>query len=387
MRERFSEKARRALMFARYEAQQLGDRSIAGEHLLLALLREPEIDALASTRHVNLAAVRDEIARGNRRPAHSEPDDEGLGEEARRILQLAGEEADASAERLVDARHILFAILRDGRSLAASILTAQGITLDLARNESRTSPVRRAPGVDIAPAAQRPSGSRETGTNEAWTLEGFTLTQALSRAAARGPMPFPESRIDLPSSVDAHARYDFVLTLAPSEHHADRGDLMLRGIERYFGVAIELLERATDVYMLTSVDNPEAALKRSAEDFGGGFVSFSSMQFSMTDSDGMPPTLGAFQARFPTPESWRAAMAGAAIESVSISNGSMEFFCHTLEEALGRPVIDETGLEGGFDIELPGEAGDLIDRLRRDLGLVLTPGHRPVPWLNVRASG
>jgi uncharacterized protein (TIGR03435 family) len=384
--ERFSEKARRALMFARYEAQQLGDRSIAGEHLLLALLREPEIDAVVATRNVNLAAVRDEIEGAHRQQADSDPDDEGLGEEARRILQLAGEEADASAERLVDVRHILFAILRDGRSLAASILTTHGITLDAAHSESRRPFVRREPGVYIAPSAQRPNGARETGTDEAWALEGFTLTQALSRAAARGPMPFPESRIDLPSSVDARARYDFVLTLAPGEHHADRGDLMLRGIERHFGVAIETLERATDVYVLTSVEGPQAALKRSAEDFGGGFVSFSSMQFSMPDPDGMPPTLEAFQARFPTPESWREAMAGAAIESVSISNGSMEIFCHTLEEALGRPVVDETGLEGSYDIELSGEAGDLIERLRRDLGLLLTPARRPVAWLSVRAS-
>ena len=386
MLERYSEKARRLLMFARYEARQLGDKSIAGEHLLLALLREPEIEALAATRNVSLASVRDEIEGGNRRLADAAPDDEGLGEEARRILELAGEEADASADRLVDAPHILFAILRDGRSLAASILTAHGITLDLARNESRTPQPRRAPGVYIAPTEQPSDGARETGSDEAWALEGFTLMEALSRAAARGPMPFPESRIDLRSSGDTRARYDFVLVLAPGEHVADRGDLMLRGIERYFGMTVELVERATDVYVLTSVDAPQAALKRSAEGFGGGLASFSSMQFSMTDPDGMPPTLEAFQARFPTPESWREAMAGAALESVSVSNGSIEVFCHTLEEALGRPVVDETGLEGSYDIELSGAAGDLIDRLRRELGLVLTPERRPVAWLNVRAS-
>src|SRR4029079_15979457 len=97
---------------------------------------------------------------------------------------------------LVDARHMLFAILRDGRSHAASILAAHGITLDLARAESRTPLVQRAPGVYIAPTEQRSEGARETGTDEAWPLEGFTVTQALSRAAARGLLPFPESRID-----------------------------------------------------------------------------------------------------------------------------------------------------------------------------------------------
>jgi uncharacterized protein (TIGR03435 family) len=383
--ERFTEKARRLLMFARYEARQLGDNSIAGEHLLLALLREPEIEALAATRDVSLANIRDEIAHGNRRLADPDPDDDGLGEEARRILRFAGDEADAAAERLVDARHVLFAILRDGRSLAASLLTAHGITLGFARRESQTPLVQRAPGVYIAPTELRSDEARETGSDEAWALEGFTVTQALSRAGARGLLPFPESRIALPSSVDARARYDFVLVLTPGKHD-DRGELMLRGIERHFGMAVEVAKKVTDVYVLTAVAGAHASLKRSAEEGGGGMSHFS-VQFSMADPDGMPPTLEAFQARFPTPASWREAMAAAAIESVSLSNGSMEFFCHTLEEALGRPVVDETGLDGGYDIELSGERGELIDRLRRELGLVLTPDRRPVAWLNVGASG
>src|SRR6185295_18800947 len=58
--ERYTEKARRLLTFARYEARQRGDKPIAGEHLLLALLREPEIEALAATRNVSLANIRDE---------------------------------------------------------------------------------------------------------------------------------------------------------------------------------------------------------------------------------------------------------------------------------------------------------------------------------------
>jgi len=382
--ERYSEKARRLLMFARYEARQLGDTSIAGEHLLLALLREPEIEALAATHNVSLPNIRDEIAHGNRRLADPDPDDDGLGEEGRRILQVAGDEADAAAERLVDARHILFAILRDGRALAASILTAHGITLDLARRESQTPLARHAPGVYIAPTALRSDEARETGSDEAWALEGFTVTQALSRAAARELLPFPESRIDLPSSVDARGRYDFVLVLTPGKHD-DRGELMVRGIERHFSMAVEVADKVTDVYVLTALDGPHAALKRSTEEDGGG-MSHVSVQFSMADPDGMPPTLDALQARFPTPESWREAMAGAAIENVSVSNGSMAFFCHTLEQALGRPVVDETGLDGGYDIELSGERGELIDRLRRDLGLVLTPERRAVPWLHVRPS-
>jgi uncharacterized protein (TIGR03435 family) len=146
------------------------------------------------------------------------------------------------------------------------------------------------------------------------------------------------------------------------------------------------VQRDTDVYVLTAVDGPHPGLKHSDADAGGGFSSFSITQFAMTDPDGAPPTLEAFQARFPTPESWREAMTGASIDSISLSSGSMDLFCHALEEALGRPVVDETGLEGGYDIDFSGETGELVDRLQRELGLVLTPERRPVTWLSVRQS-
>jgi ATP-dependent Clp protease ATP-binding subunit ClpA len=40
MFERFTEKARRTVFFARYEASQLGSQEITSEHLLLGLLRD-----------------------------------------------------------------------------------------------------------------------------------------------------------------------------------------------------------------------------------------------------------------------------------------------------------------------------------------------------------
>jgi uncharacterized protein (TIGR03435 family) len=92
----------------------------------------------------------------------------------------------------------------------------------------------------------------------------------------------------------------------------------------------------------------------------------------------------ALQALFPTMESVREAMRGASFGAMSIANGSMEMFCQTLEEALGRPVVDETGLDGHHDIELPDGPGDIAERLRRELGLELTPARRPVPWVIVR---
>jgi uncharacterized protein (TIGR03435 family) len=67
----------------------------------------------------------------------------------------------------------------------------------------------------------------------------------------------------------------------------------------------------------------------------------------------------------------------------------MEEFCHMLEEALDRPVVDETGLAGRFDIALEEHqsgTSEFIVRLRTQLGLALTPGRRDVTVLVVRPA-
>ena len=65
----------------------------------------------------------------------------------------------------------------------------------------------------------------------------------------------------------------------------------------------------------------------------------------------------------------------------------MEEFGHTLEQALDRPVLDETGLTGRYDIGLREDlssTSEFIEQLRMQLGLALTPARRDVPMLVVR---
>ena len=65
MFERYTEKARRVIFFARYEASQFGSPYIETEHLLLGLLREEKSFAaeILHERGLRLSAVREEIAR------------------------------------------------------------------------------------------------------------------------------------------------------------------------------------------------------------------------------------------------------------------------------------------------------------------------------------
>jgi uncharacterized protein (TIGR03435 family) len=67
----------------------------------------------------------------------------------------------------------------------------------------------------------------------------------------------------------------------------------------------------------------------------------------------------------------------------------MAEFCHLLEQGLDRLVVDETGLDGRYDIRLEDaqtSTAEFLERLRTELGFVLTPARRNVTMLVVRPS-
>lgn len=89
MFERYTEKARRVIFFARYEASQYGSPSIESEHLLLGVVREERAPASL------IESIREEIeSQITIRERISTSVDMPLSEECERILKYATEEAD-----------------------------------------------------------------------------------------------------------------------------------------------------------------------------------------------------------------------------------------------------------------------------------------------------
>jgi uncharacterized protein YbbC (DUF1343 family) len=148
MFERYTEKARRVIFFARYEASMFGAMAIEPEHLLLGLLREDQAlakrffdDPKAATK------IREEIARLKPVREKIETSVElPLSAEAKRVLAYAHEESDGLSHRHIGTEHLLLALLREGQSAAAEILAAHGLTLEGVRGEVRDS---TGPGVFI----------------------------------------------------------------------------------------------------------------------------------------------------------------------------------------------------------------------------------------------
>ncbi len=138
MFERYTEKARRVIFFARYEASQLGALQIEAEHVLLGLIRE---DKTISNRFFHRAqasveAIRKDVeSRIVLRPRHPHTIDLPLSIEAKRVLAFSAEESERLSNRHIGTEHLLLGLLREENTLAAEILYERGIRLTDIRSE------------------------------------------------------------------------------------------------------------------------------------------------------------------------------------------------------------------------------------------------------------
>jgi ATP-dependent Clp protease ATP-binding subunit ClpC len=129
MFERYTEKARRVIFFARYECSALGSSTVKTEHLLLGLLREsPAIVSIhlkvhasklvaLATRLRSLSITSQPIATSVDLPLH---------DDSKRVLGYAAEEAQGMGHEFIGTEHLLLGVMRVERGDAAEVLRAIG---------------------------------------------------------------------------------------------------------------------------------------------------------------------------------------------------------------------------------------------------------------------
>src|SRR5918998_418144 len=138
MFERYTEKARRVIFFARYEASQFGAPAIEPEHLLLGLMREDKTltARFLARAQTSLEAIRKEIeGRTLLREKISTSVELPLAPETKHVLAYAHEESDRLQHRHIGTEHLLLGLLREERSMAAEILYERGLRLNAVREE------------------------------------------------------------------------------------------------------------------------------------------------------------------------------------------------------------------------------------------------------------
>ena len=173
MFERYTEKARRTIFFARYEASQFGWSHIEAEHLLLGLLREDKALANRFLRsHAAVESIRKQIeGHTTIREKVSTSIDLPLSHECKRILAYGAEEAERLNHKHIGTEHLLLGLLREEKSFAAQLLREEGLTLDLLREHVHHSelPIAQSGSASIAGLEQW-LAEREAQSG-AWTIK------------------------------------------------------------------------------------------------------------------------------------------------------------------------------------------------------------------------
>ncbi len=136
--EKFSERARRVLQLAQEEAQHFNHNYIGTEHILLGLVREQEGVAarVLGNLGIDLAKVRQAvefiIGRGERAIAG----EIGLTPRAKKVIELAVDEARRMNHHYIGTEHLLIGLLREGEGVAAGVLESLGVNLEKVRAET-----------------------------------------------------------------------------------------------------------------------------------------------------------------------------------------------------------------------------------------------------------
>src|SRR5215217_8533476 len=133
MFERYTERSRRVIFFARYEALQYGSPMISPEHILLGLLREDKTISsrfLPFRNSLSVDSVRREVEERivlrDRIPQSAELH---LAPETKKVLFYANEESRHLKNRHIGPEHLLLGIVREERSIAAEIMLQYGLRL------------------------------------------------------------------------------------------------------------------------------------------------------------------------------------------------------------------------------------------------------------------
>jgi len=131
MFERYTEKARRVIFFARFEASQYGSPYIETEHLLLGILREAKTIVHRYLKPERFGeGIREQIAAHSTfREKISTSVDLPLSNECKRVLAYAAEESMRVGDQVIGPEHLLLGLLREKDCFAASLLTERGVEL------------------------------------------------------------------------------------------------------------------------------------------------------------------------------------------------------------------------------------------------------------------
>ena len=222
--EKFSERARRVLSLAQEEAQRFNHNYIGTEHILLGLVRETDGVAakVLTSLGVELTKVRSAVEFIIGRGERATPGEIGLTPRAKKVMELAVDEARRLSHNYIGTEHLLIGLLREGEGVPAGVLESLGVNLDKVRGETsrilsqsasqsqgsgsgRTStrtPTLDQLGIDLTAAARAGKLDPTVGREQ----EIQRVTQILSRRTKNNPVLVGEPGVGKTAIVEALAQ-------------------------------------------------------------------------------------------------------------------------------------------------------------------------------------
>jgi ATP-dependent Clp protease ATP-binding subunit ClpC len=203
MWQRFTERARKVVFYAQEEAQKFGEGYVSTEHLLLGLVRESDsvaarvLDKLGVSLNRVRAEVEKQLPRGDARPNQ----DMTLTPRAKRVIDLAYDEARNLNNNYIGTEHLLLGLIREGDGLAGRVLAKLGVELEKARREVMSLQDNDTQGKSSSSSSSRSSSSSSSSTGgrstQTQTLDEFgrDLTE-LAREGKLDPVVGRQNEIE-----------------------------------------------------------------------------------------------------------------------------------------------------------------------------------------------
>ena len=232
MFDRFTERARKVMSFARLEAQRFHHDYVGTEHILLALVKEGTgvASVVLKKMGVELKEIRAEIEKVVERGPEPVPPNQQLPytPRAKRVLELSLEEARGLSHHYIGTEHLLLGLLREQEGIAAQVLVNLGLKLEEVRDE-----IHNFLGSDLQTAGGPDSsrqGSARKGKSDTPALDSFgrdltelaregkldpvigrareikRLTQVLSRRTKNNPVLLGEAGVGKTAIVEGFAQ-------------------------------------------------------------------------------------------------------------------------------------------------------------------------------------
>jgi ATP-dependent Clp protease ATP-binding subunit ClpC len=184
MFERFTEKARRVVVYAQEEARMLNQNYIGTEHLLLGLIREQDGIAAKALESLSISLedvhqqVEELIGRGTYVPTGHIP----FTPRAKKVLELSLREALQLGHNYIGTEHILLGLIREGEGVAAQVLLNLGADLE----KVRSAVIQLLSGYYGKQGGESGADERGGGSGSAQLLDEFGRN--LTRAAREGKL-------------------------------------------------------------------------------------------------------------------------------------------------------------------------------------------------------